>query len=219
MSISYLSYRESACFDHQLLEASEISLDSLIDRAGTCIGSWITDTIQPCRLIGLIGKGNNGQDVLSAFSKLPKSAYSLVLYPLDPFVCESDLYKDVSALPHVTQWQNFDMLVPQDILIDGIFGVGLNRELSTENTMFISKVNDLPHPVVSIDVPSGMRETGSFTCVQADWTLCMMFPKKVILDKLKRKCFGDIYVMNFNLSSKQCQNYTGIKSREKYIKL
>jgi ADP-dependent NAD(P)H-hydrate dehydratase / NAD(P)H-hydrate epimerase len=219
MTISYLSFKESSSFDQQLLRLFGLTLDSLIDRAGTCIASWVQDTIQPCRLIGLIGKGNNGQDVLSAFSKLPKSTYSLVLYPLDLSVCESDLYKEVVALPHVSQWPNFDLLEPQDIFVDGMFGVGLNRELSSEYTLFISKINDFPHRVVSIDVPSGMCETGSFLCVQADWTLCMMFPKKVILDKLKRTCFGNIYVMNFNLTSKQCQNYTSIKSKEKYITL
>ncbi|MEK9727698.1 MAG: hypothetical protein VW397_06290, partial [Candidatus Margulisiibacteriota bacterium] len=67
---SYLSYKE--CHDQDLfLEANGVSISSLIKNAGHLIATWVKENIKTKPLVGIIGKGKNGKDVLVAFEQIP----------------------------------------------------------------------------------------------------------------------------------------------------
>jgi len=72
---------------------------------------------------------------------------------------------------------------PRAVIVDAIFGTGLNREVSGPSRELIEKVNALDrseHPVISVDVPSGLdADTGRplGVAVRADVTVTMGLPK------------------------------------------
>jgi NAD(P)H-hydrate epimerase len=71
---------------------------------------------------------------------------------------------------------------PQDIIIDGLFGSGLNRPLEGGFAKIVDYINHSESTVVSIDIPSGLfgednKENNRKYIIQADLTLTFEFPK------------------------------------------
>jgi len=72
---------------------------------------------------------------------------------------------------------------PRAVIVDAIFGTGLNREVTGEARAMIEGINGLDraeHPVLSVDVPSGLdADTGRplGAAVRADVTVTMGLPK------------------------------------------
>jgi len=66
------------------------------------------------------------------------------------------------------------------LIIDGLFGIGLNRPLDEAWQKIISAVNAARIPVLAVDVPSGLNaDTGETfgACIQAAVTLTVGAPK------------------------------------------
>src|ERR1700729_909395 len=97
-------------------------------------------------ILVLAGKGNNGNDACAA-SQFLGDRHIEILNVAEP---EKDLLRLQELLK-----QKFD------VIVDGLFGIGLNRPLDEHWKKFISTVNETKIPVIAIDVPSGLNcETG-----------------------------------------------------------
>ncbi|TAK99570.1 MAG: hypothetical protein EPO07_10775, partial [Verrucomicrobia bacterium] len=121
------------------------------------------------RILILAGKGHNGDDVRAAQKILSGRTVEL----LDVATPETELAKLETALK----------LRPQ-LIIDGLFGIGLNRALSPEWIQFISRVNEARRPVLAVDVPSGLNaDTGEHfgAAISATVTLTIGAPKQGLL--------------------------------------
>ena len=94
MQISYISYEESKQIDAMLTQNKSFTMDKLIDQAGSRISKWIDDHINNQALIGVIGTGNNGKDVMSAFKKLTKNK-ELYLFLKSNKIKETDAFKSL----------------------------------------------------------------------------------------------------------------------------
>jgi NAD(P)H-hydrate epimerase len=113
----------------------------------------------------LAGKGHNGDDVRAA-QEFFSSRKIQLLELRDP---ETDL----PALEN-TLAQN------PALIIDGIFGIGLNRPLAEPWQKIITAVNASKIPVLAVDVPSGLNaDTGETfgACIEAAVTLTVGAPK------------------------------------------
>ena len=70
------------------------------------------------------------------------------------------------------------------LIIDGLFGIGINLPLSPEWTAFIQRVNDARAQVLAVDAPSGLNaDTGEpqGAAIQATITLTVGAPKQGLL--------------------------------------
>ncbi len=68
-----------------------------------------------------------------------------------------------------------------DLIVDGLFGVGLNREIAGRDREMISAVNEARGFVVSIDIPSGLDGTSGKIlgiCIRASVTVTFSFAKR-----------------------------------------
>ena len=116
-------------------------------------------------------------------------------------------YQDLINNKQIQLINSLDDLSKNTVIIDGIFGTGLNRDLSPLIRDTISFINNLPNAVISIDVPSGITETNNSNSIKANITLSMMFPKKIMQNKLNKPFFGQTYVLNFHLNHHQLNGY------------
>jgi NAD(P)H-hydrate epimerase len=118
------------------------------------------------RVLVLAGKGNNGEDVRQALKYLPpdwRVTIQIVTGTDADFAAALGQLEDRPAL-----------------IIDGLFGIGLNRPLEAKWTGLIERVNDLRARVLAVDVPSGLNaETGSpeGAAIRATVTLTLGAPK------------------------------------------
>lgn len=137
------------------------------------------------------GAGNNGGDgivigkILSGFVKYP-----VYLYLIDAFKTKADLRKDYSK--QIIHNKNINIYSIDDqyiipnigentLVIDALFGIGLNRLIEGDLTKVISAINNSSSTVVSVDIPSGMYSNKpnhiNDTVVRSDLTITFQFPK------------------------------------------
>ncbi len=117
----------------------------------------------------LAGKGHNGEDARGAREDLPERRVNL-LEVKDPAA-------DLSKLDAV-------LSLGPALIIDGLFGIGLNRPLSAEWVEFIGHINAAQVQVLSVDVPSGLNADSGEpqgAAVQAAVTLTVGAPKLGLL--------------------------------------
>ena len=93
------------------------------------------------------------------------------------------------------------------ILVDAIFGVGLNRDIEEPFKSVIEKINRSKARVISVDVPSGLdATTGKIhgVCVRAKTTVTFSFPKKGFFIRQGPEYVGKIIVADIGIPSAKC---------------
>ncbi len=120
-------------------------------------------------ILVLAGKGHNGDDARMAQPHLAEREVQ-VLQVLDPAEAGRELEALLEQGPA--------------LLIDGLFGIGLDRPLSAEWVRFIEQVNEAQVPVLSVDLPSGLdADTGEHfgAAMRASLTVTLGAPKRGLL--------------------------------------
>ncbi|HEX4985185.1 MAG TPA: NAD(P)H-hydrate dehydratase [Burkholderiales bacterium] len=135
---------------------------SLMARAGTAVARLAREMLgeRGKRILVLAGGGNNGGDAFVAASQLKQAWFE----PTVVFTGqESKLPPDAKAA--WGEWRaaggRTTGSVPPDaapdLIIDGLFGIGLERPLQGQAADIVSWVNGRDAGVLSIDVPSGLH--------------------------------------------------------------
>ena len=128
------------------------------------------------RCLIVVEKGNNGGDGLALGRLLSEDGYPVDIYEIDGISSASDSYL---AQKYILEKLDIPVLceMPEeeyDIIIDGIFGVGLTREVAGIHKEVITKLNKINAYRIAVDVPSGVdASTGMIlgTAFKADLTV------------------------------------------------
>jgi NAD(P)H-hydrate epimerase len=140
----------------------------VIRRVGAALARRALEFTQPAdAILILAGKGHNGDDARAAQEFLNNRRVEM----LDVIAPESNLPELEQALSQKPA-----------LIIDGLFGIGLNRPLAGDWKKFIETVNRLEIPILAVDVPSGLNaDTGEPTtpgaAIEAAVTLTIGAPK------------------------------------------
>ena len=89
-----------------------------------------------------------------------------------------------------------------DIVVDAIFGVGLNREITGPFRSVIETINREAKYVVAVDIPSGLDGTAGAiygACVKANKTVTFSFPKKGFLKNHGPRQTGKVVVVDIGI--------------------
>ncbi|MFC1667300.1 NAD(P)H-hydrate epimerase [Candidatus Omnitrophota bacterium] len=89
-----------------------------------------------------------------------------------------------------------------DLVIDGIFGIGLKGEVKDSVRFLIRELNKQDAPIFSIDVPSGLdADTGRVLgeAIKAKKTITMQFPKKGFYINKGPEHAGEIIVADIGI--------------------
>ena len=126
-------------------------------RAGTNCAKKIYKSKLNSKFIVLCGPGNNGGDGLVISQGLKKLNQSVILYSLKSMAYKGDA-KIAYKKNQLTKNNYNDLNIPKNsVIIDCLFGIGLNRKVKGMYKNIIKKVNKSKQYVISIDIPSGIN--------------------------------------------------------------
>jgi len=129
----------------------------LMKRAGTNCAKKIYKSKLNSKFIVLCGPGNNGGDGLVISKVLKKLNQNVILYCLKSAVYKGDA-KIAYKKNRLTKNNYNDLNIPKNsVIIDCLFGIGLNRKVKGMYKNIIKKVNNSKQYVISIDIPSGIN--------------------------------------------------------------
>ncbi len=159
------------------------SKQEVIANVGRCLAARaLRLTRAGDRILLLAGAGHNGDDARAARTHLAQREVELCDV-LDP---ARDIGRVKAALARKPA-----------LVLDGLFGIGLNRPLSSEWIALIDAVNGSRAPVLAVDVPSGLdADTGRTygSTVRAWITLTVGVPKAGLLRQPAWDCAGRVEV-------------------------
>lgn len=153
--------------DNVTTEKQSISSIDLMERAGTQIFKWLHQRMQgaPVPIHIFCGIGNNGGDGLVLGRLMIEHGYNVKMYIANftdkrskCFLINYDRIKNVTKdWPLLmTSEADFPTIDPQDVVIDALFGIGINRPPEGWVKALIQYINATPAFTLSIDIPSGL---------------------------------------------------------------
>lgn len=166
------------------------------------------------RIIIFAGAGNNGGDAVAVARMLFLKNYKVEVFLFNTKGTLSDdcmtnvkRLKDCGFADYHEISTTFDppKLTQYDIVVDGLFGSGLNKPLSGGFASVVKYINASQATVVSIDLPSGlMGEDNSYNVrqniIQADLTLSIQLPKLSFLFPENDEFVGEWKLLDIGIS-------------------
>ena len=144
-------------------QADELAVKSgvpslaLMENAGLAVVKTIEAHYSTCPILVLCGPGNNGGDGFVVARLLKQKGWPVIL----TLFGEQERLKG-DAKTNMDKWSgqiehfNTELIAGKRLIVDALFGAGLDRHLTGEAAKMVGAVNDSGLPVVSIDIPSGI---------------------------------------------------------------
>ncbi|MCX7626220.1 MAG: NAD(P)H-hydrate dehydratase [Candidatus Sumerlaeaceae bacterium] len=188
-----------------------ISERSLMEEAGKAIARVALERFNPKLTVVLCGKGNNAGDGYVAARYLHHAGTDVkVVAVSDPNQLKG-IAKEVylEAAESGIEVVGLDQLQPTieyaDLIIDALCGIGIRGPLTGEFAEVARRISDLPLPILSVDVPSGVREIAAGEelgpAVQADVTIAIGAPKLCSVTLPGSLYTGELLVERINFPS------------------
>ncbi|WP_313100396.1 NAD(P)H-hydrate dehydratase [Epilithonimonas sp.] len=188
-----------------------ISSIALMEKAATKCCDWIIDYFRNAdKFLIFCGNGNNGGDGFAIARILYEKGFDVEVFINKDnmkFSRESEInFKKIKAITGIDVKdfsEVFNVKDEKSIIVDALFGYGLNRELSDDFKNLIKKLNQIKAQKISIDIPTGLYadkiiEENS-TVFNADFTLTFQFYKRSFLHPETGKFCGKIIVLDIDL--------------------
>jgi hydroxyethylthiazole kinase-like uncharacterized protein yjeF len=197
-------------WDNYTILHEPISSIDLMERASTRCAEWIQSHFSDVTFKVFCGKGNNGGDGLAIARLLAAKNFVVEVYILEfgkPGT--TDFQENLRRLHAVTTGIHFiqsEAFFPsigkEDVVIDSVFGSGLNRPIESLAASLISHINSSTAKVISIDMPSGMfadRSSRGNIIINAKHTLTFQILKLCFLLPENEEYFGGVEVLDIGL--------------------
>lgn len=152
--------------DEATVARQQIKSDELMERAGTQVFNWLHSRLQGANVPIKVfcGVGNNGGDGLVVARHLVEHGYHVTVYLVNysekrskDFLLNLDRIKDRKIWPQsINTESDIPEITSEDIIIDAVFGIGLNRAPAKWLVSLFKAINHSGAFVLSVDIPSGM---------------------------------------------------------------
>jgi NAD(P)H-hydrate epimerase len=200
-------------WDSATIERQYSSSAELMEVAARSCAEVLVDKAFGSRYVFFCGTGNNGGDGLVMARLMHEQQLDvLVIVVGDASKGSHDFRENLQVsldgdVPlHFLNAMTNEMALEQEaVVVDALFGSGLNRPIEGWMTELIAWLNALPNRVVAIDIPSGLQadllapQTGAI--VEADITLTIEIPKRCMLFP-ENDCFvGRMVIVPLGLDS------------------
>ena len=192
-------FDEVGSLDKRCYEEFSLSEDILMEHAANSMALYIEEKYQNKKSILIAcGAGNNGADGI-ALARLLHTKFDVSLY----------FYKEAKTDIGKVQYKRAKSIGVRivkevenaDIIVDCIFGSGLNKALDEEAVSLISKLNSLEAIKIACDIPSGIFNDGQLDSVAfyANTTITMGALKTSLFSDTAKDYVGKIKVANLGI--------------------
>ena len=188
---------------------------NLMEKAASLIADEISKRWDRShRIVVFAGAGNNGGDALAVARLLFSKSYPVEIYLFNiRGTISEDCMTNIQRLQQCgfTDYHEISnafeppKLTAEDVVVDGLFGSGLNKPLSGGFASVVKYINASNAQVVSIDLPSGlMGEDNSnnlrTNIIRADLTLSIQLPKLAFLFPENEDIVGEWKTLDIGIS-------------------
>ena len=196
-------FDEVATLDKRCYEQYGLSEDILMEHAANSMLDFIKHNFNTTsKILIACGMGNNGADGIT-LARLLYDKYDITLFI--PFELKSNM-----ALLQFTRAKkigiisvnNIDYINNRyDLVVDCLFGSGLNRDLNNLSVDIIQKLNFLDGYKLSCDIPSGINNLGQIKSIafKANKTITMGALKKSLFSDIAKDYIGELIVANLGV--------------------
>jgi hydroxyethylthiazole kinase-like uncharacterized protein yjeF len=189
---------------------------TLMQRAGRAAAQWAQELLnsEDARVLAVAGPGNNGGDALEAALCLCQAGIDAqVLLLADDAQLTGDAALAWQRASHqgipIHAANAADALFAQDwdLVLDGLFGIGLTRAIAGPAGAAVLAMNALPCPVLALDLPSGLdADTGRVVgadggAVRATHTLTFIANKPGLHTGAARDLVGTLRIADLELDA------------------
>jgi NAD(P)H-hydrate epimerase len=179
-------------WDRYTIAQEPIASAALMERAAGLAADWILQHYpHPARAMVFCGPGNNGGDGIVIARRLWQEALIVDTWLLDtgqPLSPDAATHlatlQSLGAPVHrIRSIADIPAIQPADLVIDALWGSGLNRAVEGLGAACIEHINAGTAPVISIDLPSGLFPksqkaiTATHTLSFQSWKLPFFFPE------------------------------------------
>lgn len=136
----------------------------LMESAGLQSALFINKSYPTGQICIVLGKGGNAGDGLAtarhlfAMGRVPNLVFTTKQSEIN-----GDAKTMLEATKHLTITSEPKELKKAAVIVDALYGTGLNRELSESDIEIIHAINSSESDIVSLDIPSGLK-ADSMTC-------------------------------------------------------
>lgn len=198
-------------WDEYTVANEPVTSIDLMERAAQRCVDWIASNDWFEKAIYIFcGKGNNGGDGLAIARLLLAKGYYASTYILEwGKTGTPEFQQNLQRLHAVTDeihflqnTQAFPYLPQSSIVVDALFGSGLNKPLEGLSAALVNHINQSGAAIVSIDLPSGLfadHSSLSETIIKATHTLTFQTLKRALLLQEAAPFMGDVKVLDIGL--------------------
>lgn len=206
-----LSAAEIREWDQYTIRHEPVTSINLMERAAEKCFEWLQEQELLSHPFAVFcGKGNNGGDGLAIARMLANQHCKVTVYILEfGHLGTNDFQVNLARLHQanvdirfIQTVENFHAFIPGEIIIDALFGSGLNRPLEGVTEKLVQHINSAGCRIISIDIPSGLatdRSSKGHTAIHADDTLTFQCYKPALLVAENQEAIGRVHVLDIGL--------------------
>ena len=133
---------------------------ALMESAGRAVAEAVPRLSRGRRVLIVAGPGNNGGDGFVAARYLAENGYAVRVFLVGELArLKGDAAEAAKRWSGPVEPAAPDGLADGDIIIDALFGAGLDREVTGLPRAMIEAMNGARVPIVAVDLPSGINGT------------------------------------------------------------
>lgn len=206
-----LSIPQVQAADRYSIEQEPISSLDLMERAAQALLAWCLKHLEPQQALVIVcGTGNNGGDGLALARLLWTQGYTSLNLLYVKEEGSADFQANWLRLPQglptfsLSGDDALGVLAKAEVLIDALFGSGLNRVPEGKYAQWIQRMNAAKAFKIAIDLPSGLlgdnwEQLNQEAVFVADYTLTFQVPKKALVHPATAYMAGQIVVLDIGL--------------------
>jgi ADP-dependent NAD(P)H-hydrate dehydratase / NAD(P)H-hydrate epimerase len=192
-------FDEVNSLDKRCYEKFFLSEDLLMEHAASSMALYISENYSHLNSILIVcGSGNNGADGIT-LARLLHTKFNIKLFlassPKSPIAIQQ--LKRVESLGLELE----EELLPADIIVDCLFGTGLNKPLNEDSINIINTLNSYDAIKIACDIPSGINNIGQVETIafEADTTITMGALKTSLFTDSAKDYVGEIIVSDLGI--------------------
>lgn len=205
-------------WDQYTIQNEPVSSVDLMERAATCCCDWIASNIPASKkYMVFCGPGNNGGDGLAIARLLILKKNTVQVFILgNTGINSADFLTNLEKLQASTtqielleKESAFPVISPSDIVIDALFGYGLNRPLEGLSEALVTHMNHSGAAIIAIDIPSGLfadKSSKGNAIIHATSTLTFQVMKLAFLLPENAAYTGNVHIMDIGLNQQYYNN-------------